>query len=84
MDFLSSTSSITGISAVGKTPLIRLSSKGVSSDISFGTTVSQKDLNIIFYSSIGRLALSLSMLIAFLFKAPAEFNTDFKALSPKS
>ena len=84
MASLKSRSSITGISAEGNTPLIKLSSKGASSDINFGTTVSQNDLRIIFYSSMGRLAFSLSILMAFRLRAPAEFSTDFKARSPKS
>lgn len=82
--FLKFISSIVGISASGNTPFIKLSNKGASSEINLGTTVSQKLLNIIFYSAIGLFANSASSYIALLFKFPAEFKTDFNALNPKS
>lgn len=51
--FLKFKSSIVGISASGNTPLIKDSNNGASSEINLGTTVSQKLLKIIFYSSTG-------------------------------
>lgn len=77
-------SSNLGTSAPGKTPLINISNKGLSSEINFGTTVSQNDLNINYYSYNGSLAFSLSVLIAYLLRLPEKLRTDLRDLRPKS
>lgn len=78
-------SSIAGITIPGNTPYIKDLSNGPSSDINLGTTVSQNDLKINFYSSSNVCGFSIRPSdIALLLRFPAEFNTDLSDLKPKS
>lgn len=72
----------------GNTPYNNVSNNLISSLINLGTTVSQTLLNKMVYSNssisdYGTGSYFLSI-ISCLFMLPAEFNTDFKALKPKS
>lgn len=91
--YLSLGSRISGIVEPGNTPDNNADSSGISSAISLGTTVSQTDLNNIFCSnyssSLGEKVFKsifyyLHLAISSLFMLPADTNTLFKALSPKS
>lgn len=83
-----SSSLIYGIAALGNTPLINEFNRGVSSLTNLGVTVSQNDFNItcVSYSNEwqSKSFLSLFYSIIYLFKSPAEPNTDFNDLRPKS
>jgi hypothetical protein len=69
----------------GKTPVRRLDSSGISSAISFGTSVSQRLLINMFYSHSTVISLkSFNLAFSDLFKLPALTNTLFRALRPKS
>ena len=74
-----------GTLLVGKTPLIRDLSSGLSSEMSFGTTVSQKLRRMICCSKSSVWGFSTFVsTIAFRLSAPAEFSTDFSDRRPKS
>ncbi len=82
---LSCSSLIGGITFPGKTPLISIYNKGISSATNFGTIVSQTDRNKIVYSNslISSCALFFYNSSA-LFMFPADTKTLLRALSPKS
>ncbi len=72
---------ISATSQPGNTPFNKVDNSGTSSCTSLGIIVLQTDIKRIFYSKSSKVIFSN---FSFLFIFPAEINTHFKALRPKS